>query len=370
MISQMNLKNFKCFGSQNINLSNLTLLTGINGCGKSSVIQSLLALRQSNERDLLEEFGLSLNGELVNLGKASDVLFEDAQEDAIEISLSNNSVTSKWVFDYHSEADVIRISKEKSIISPEIYTESLFNGNFQYITAERLGPRVTYQTSDFSVGQQRRIGIRGEFSAHYLALFGDDEVTNKRTNHERASSNQLKGQLEAWLSEVSPKTQVSITHHKGMDLVNIEYSFVHGTSVTKKFRSTNVGFGITYTLPVLVAVLSAKPGDTLIIENPEAHLHPQGQRKLGELFALAADGGVQIITESHSDHFLNGIRIAINKLNVDPKRVQINYFSADRNKESKSPILTSPKIDSSGRLDSWPDGFFDEWDKSLEMLLV
>jgi predicted ATPase len=155
-----------------------------------------------------------------------------------------------------------------------------------------------------------------------------------------------------------------------MDLVDLRYSFVAGKLASNPYRPTNVGFGITYTLPILAVLLSSTPGTLLLIENPEAHLHPQGQVRIGELIAQAAGGGLQIIVETHSDHILNGIRLAVHSGKIIPERVCLHYFRrGEKNGQACSEIV-SPKIDRNGRIDNWPDGFFDEWDKSLEALLA
>jgi predicted ATPase len=130
-----------------------------------------------------------------------------------------------------------------------------------------------------------------------------------------------------------------------------------------------VGFGITYVLPVLVAVLSSSPGSIVLVENPEAHLHPRGQVQVGELLARAANAGVQVIVETHSDHVLNGIRGAVHSGIIDPKSLAIHYFSRIEVEGRVHSIVESPVIDKDGRFDRWPEGFFDEWDKSLERLL-
>jgi len=154
-----------------------------------------------------------------------------------------------------------------------------------------------------------------------------------------------------------------------MDLVSLQYSFTSGKMVSNAYRSTNVGFGITYTLPVLVALLSAEPGTILLLENPEAHLHPQGQVRIGELIARAAHGGVQVLLETHSDHVLNGIRLAVHSGKIPPDKVKLHYFRREeRNGQAYVEVLL-PQIDRDGRIDQWPDGFFDQWDKSLEGLL-
>ena len=371
MLKVLNLKNFKCFEKQEFGLGNLTLLTGLNGMGKSTVMQSLLSLRQSYEQNLLPKTGLSLNGDWVNLGKASDLLFEDAQEDIIGISLElSDSRKAEFKFDYIGESDVIKLNPSSQIDNTFFSDESLFNDDFQYLGAERVGPRVAYSVSDFSVRQHRRLGTQGQFTAYYISIFGEQEA-NSSLFHPLAPSNSLKNQIEAWISEVTPGTQIHTTHQPGIDLVSLQYSFARGASgVTKPFRSTNVGFGITYTLPVITALLTAKPGDLLLIENPEAHLHPRGQRKIGELISLVANLGVQVIVESHSDHVLNGIRIATHENKIKPDLVKIHFFSIDYSNPTKKTQVVTPNLDADGRIDRWPDGFFDEWDKTLDQLLT
>ena len=150
--------------------------------------------------------------------------------------------------------------------------------------------------------------------------------------------------------------------------MSLQYSFVKGNQVSNRYRATNVGFGITYVLPIIVAVLSSAPGSLLLIENPEAHLHPRGQARMGELLALAASCGIQVVIETHSDHVLNGIRLSVHGGNLSPEMVQLHFFQ--RRQQDGQSLVTSPRIDRNGRIDQWPDGFFDEWDKSLETLLM
>lgn len=83
MIHSLRLQNFKCFKNQSIDFAPLTLLSGLNGMGKSSVLQALLLLRQSYERKLLQDTGLALNGDLVQIGTATDAFFRYADEEEI-----------------------------------------------------------------------------------------------------------------------------------------------------------------------------------------------------------------------------------------------------------------------------------------------
>ncbi len=116
-----------------------------------------------------------------------------------------------------------------------------------------------------------------------------------------------------------------------------------------------------------MTILRAKPGDMLIIENPEAHLHPGGQSVLGKLCSIAATNGVQLFIESHSDHFLNGIRVAV-KVGLIPND-KVKLFFLERGISVHETMVLSPEIDKLGRISMWPQGFFDEGDKLLEKLL-
>jgi len=130
----------------------------------------------------------------------------------------------------------------------------------------------------------------------------------------------------------------------------------------------NVGFGLTYVLPVVTAVLFAHPGDLLIIENPESHLHPQGQARLGKLFAQAAEQGVQLFIETHSDHVLNGVRVATKQQLISPENVGIFFFERYLAEEHRTEII-QPIIDENGRINKRPKGFFDEWGNQLDELM-
>ena len=371
MIRKLRLQNFKCFEDLSLELGSLTLLAGLNGMGKSTVLQSLLLLRQSHLRGILQKTGIALNGDLVSIGTARDALFEGAIEDKIgfEVALKSGS-EAKWLFKYNEEADVLELDQNKTKVTSEIFNFSLFNDKFHYLQAERIGPRTSYEMSDFLVRQKRQLGTRGEYTAQFLHIYERDNIPNDAIAHPQSASNKIRDQVEAWLGVICPGTRLDITSHTDMDLVNLQYSFIRGNQPrSQSCRSTNVGFGITYTLPILVAILASPPGSLLLLENPEAHLHPKGQASLGDLMAIAASCGVQVVVETHSDHVLNGIRIAVSKKKISPDKVRLHFFELPKKDGQTYNEVTSLHIDSDGRIDYWPDGFFDEWDKSLEALL-
>jgi predicted ATPase len=393
MIHSLHLKNFKPFEDQLLEFRPLTLLSGLNGMGKSSVLQSLLLLRQSYQQRLLQRKRLALNGDLVRIGTAKDALFEWAKEEIISFELlvdRQERKTWTWRFRYDEQADVIRTDTAPR--TEELHEFSLFGDCFHYLQAERLGPRNVFEMSDNLVRQHFQIGTRGEYAEHFLHIFGDwrintvgiDQKASHSVNrvferpgkseinkliHPQENSRLLNNQVEAWMGEISPGTKIHLTAIPGVDLMSLQYSFDMGKEFSNPYRATNVGFGITYTLPIIVAVLASPPGTLILVENPEAHLHPRGQAKMGELLALAASCGIQVVIETHSDHILNGIRLAVHGGKIKPEDVQLHYFQRQEKQGQAFIEVVSPRINRSGRIDKWPDGFFDEWDKSLEVLL-
>jgi predicted ATPase len=377
MIRSLYLRNFKAFENQVFELRSLTLLSGLNSTGKSSMLQSMLLLRQSYQQSFssakdkdkdLELKSLVLNGDLVSIGTAQDAFCERAKENYIELEIIwDNQKNMRCNFQYNidkKETDVLESQIDE--YSSEIYYESsLFSQKFHYLQAERIGPRPFNEMSEYRVRRLGQIGTRGEYTAHFIAINQDRNISIDKLNHPEAKSLKLRDQVEAWMREVSPGTRIKITSNSDMGLMNLQYFY--GDS--NPYRATNVGFGISYTLPIIVAVLASEPDTLILLENPEAHLHPKGQSKMGELLALAASCGVQIVVETHSDHVLNGIRLAVHGGKIKPEDVQLHYFQRIEKEGQLVTEVVSPHINRNGRIDQWPDGFFDEWDKNLEALL-
>ncbi|MBP0029702.1 AAA family ATPase [Roseofilum sp. Guam] len=364
MIKSIKLKNFKTFENQALAFEKMTLLSGMNSSGKSSLLQSLALLRQSYQKGLLPETGLALNGDLVCIGTAQDALFEGAKDNFIGFEIIwENGIEGSWSFQHNPESRILSLNSYPA--TDRVYKTNLFGDNFHYLQAKRTGPRPYLEMSEFQVLQHRQIGSQGEYTAYFLSMYGQEDIIQSQLAHPSQKSLNLKLQVEAWMGEVSPGTKITIQDSKELDIVDLKYS--SGSSVLH--RATNVGFGISYTLPIIVAILASKPGTLILLENPEAHLHPKGQAKIGELIALAASCGIQVLVETHSDHILNGIRLTVHRGKLDPNDVQLHYFQRQETRGEFQTEVISPNMDRHGRIDNWPDGFFDEWDKSLEALL-
>lgn len=363
MLNSIRIINFKCFDDIEVEIKPLTVLSGINGMGKSSFMQSLLLLRQSvlEPGDNLEA---KLNGSLVSLGFADDVLYENAQRnEPITFTLSEVTQSISYTFRYVKGARALPLIED----IPSKSTFSIFGDDFYYLRAERIGPRTAFDSIDSGGYRFNPIGNSGEYCAWLLASHERKPIGCKSLLHQSESLNELRNQVEAWLSEIGQNPRIHLDEYHSMDRVSMQFSFMRDSVPSGNYRPTNVGFGLTYTLPIFVAALLVKPGGVLMIENPEAHLHPKGQSAMGNFLSQVAASGVQVFVETHSDHLLNGIRIAAKKRLVKPDDVALHFFH--RGNGAQSTTVTTPYLDENGRLDQWPDGFFDEWENGLAKLL-
>ena len=371
MLEFIRIQRFKTLLDVAFPLASLNLFAGLNGMGKSTLIQALLLLRQSYERNALFNRGLLLKGEYVSLGTGQDVLSEGAESNSLEFLLKwADREAVSFRFRYSPQSDLqpnVRIIGKPEIDVPG--NMSLFNRNFQYLSADRIGPRASYEVSDYSIQDLNSLGNHGEYTAHFIAENGSKPLPIPAFRHRRTELFGLAENLDKWMSELSPGLRIHAVMQPQLNSVSLSYAYEQGREVTADFKPQNVGFGLTYVLPVVTALLRSKAEDLLIIENPESHLHPAGQALVGRMCAIAAANGVQVFVESHSDHFLNGIRVAVKQEVIKPEAVKLFFLERDATSPKHSSQALSPSIDRNGRIDMWPEGFFDEWDRQLEELL-
>lgn len=373
MISYIYLKNFKAFQTAEIYPSALNIFSGLNGMGKSTFLQALLLLRQSFLQNTLLDKGLLLNGDYVNLGKGKDVFSLYATDDVLKFEIewekAEISLLSEFFYreEKEEEADLLPNVKKSNYLDL-IFEQALFSNEFQYLNAERVSPKDFFPSSAYAVEQLHSLGNHGQFTTHFIAKNQNKNISLAGLKHNQEDSLNFLDQLDAWLTEIVPGIKLSTQLYQEFELARLSYQFEAGDNLQTEFmRPTNVGFGITYVLPIIAAVLFAEKDDLLIIENPESHLHPRGQAVLGRLFALAASQGVQLFIETHSDHVLNGVRVAVKQRLIKPEQVGIFFF--ERESDKHITHILQPQIDKNGRLDQQPNGFFDEWGKQLDELL-
>lgn len=373
MIRKLHLKNFKSHKDTLLETKPLTIITGVNNIGKSSVLQALLLLRQSFKKGRLYE-GLDLNKPLVYVGVGNDVLYRLAQNPILTIELDTDNTSSIFNFDVNEEALVSSFIplKNSQVDIKGDSKDALFGVNFQYLSASRLAGTSDFPLDTYEVKNEKQISRemgQGELVGNFLYEY-KGEPTFNYTGTGDGDTLALIDQVIYWESLIS--SGITIDVQKNAD--NTGFRIFYGTKGTEGnksiegLRAENIGYGVSYSLSVVTALLSAKPGALIMIENPEAHLHPEGQAELARLMCLVAQRGIQVIVETHSDHIVNGVLVNCKRFEkegygIDRENVSMYYFSEQD--EEHAVIYEEVKILHGGHIEYQPKGFFDrvEYDR-------
>ena len=373
------IKNFKCFEEQEFNLRDLTILAGANGSGKSTLIQAMLLLRQSIESERISiQFRkkLYLNDYYFEGGISSDILYANAKEDKISFEFIVREGISE-LFECKVNKDEPRVLEIENFQNNRDDSERFHRedrlkiyGNFDFISADRFGPKLTYEVSNT---RRVKVGKYGEFTPFVLNEFKNELIRDNSVYFDKESqkTHSLLTEVNSWLSYILDGMKI-----KTEVLESVNLSLLKITNYPESeldFKSPiNMPYGASYVLPIIVSCLSKKirpssMGSLVVIENPEAHLHPSAQSKLGQFLTIIANSGVQIIIETHSDHIINGVRIAVKKGLISNESIIFNSFSKGALLGENS--VEEIHIDENGKLNRWPDGFFDQYENDMMELL-
>ena len=257
MIRTLEVNNFKCFEHIALELSGLNLFSGINSMGKSTLIQMLLLLRQSYEQNALNK-GIYLNGKYTNLGVGKDVLYTDAKENKISVSVEDGENSLYAEYDYNGIADFLRLTNH---ISHDVASSmNIFKDGFHYIAADRLAPQSSYEKSYYEVWDNNEIGNHGEYAVHYLQTHELEDVENESVLYDGEENPRLLRQVECWLGEITPGISLRTEDYGHSNRIGLT---VHqeGNVGADYFTAQNVGFGISYVLPVCLLYTSPSPRD-------------------------------------------------------------------------------------------------------------
>ncbi len=331
-ITKLNLQNFKSYINQDFEFKKITLLTGLNSAGKSSIFQSIRMFWSyvENNEPILNAYG-----------QADTLKNNNVKDKFFQISLD---VENEKYFDLKFDLEnnnCIALDKDSS-----------YDLNISYISANRLGP-TEFQYTRNSMLQNLNVGDNGEFTLDILSKYAEENMPDSFRD-EVSGRNLLRLHVEKWLKEVSPNIRLETELNKKMNLASFT---INGHT------PLNVGFGISYTLSIITQLLYAvmlfeKQGikTVVLMENPEAHLHPKGQTKIAGLIAKIANYGVQVIVETHSDYILDGLRLAVKDGKINHEDTKLYYLELDKDGNTE---VKSPQIDKDGYLDEWPENFFD-----------
>ena len=379
MLTQIDLRHFKCFESLKLPLRPLTLLSGANASGKSSLMQALVLLHQTM-REHEWSSRLMLNGAAVRLGTVADVIDQVHGHRAYGIALmAGGGPRFQWEFEGERNEMSMKVRKARGetgngegwdidesqalhyLLPTPLKDNSLTNRlrGLTYLTAERLGPREHYIFDDPQLTPV--VGSRGEYAVSVLHSGRDTHILDKLVTQDVPPTRFR--QVEARMARFFPGCVLAIEQVPRANAVTLGIRTSSGTDFQ---RPVHAGFGLTQVLPIIVAVLAANSDDLLLVENPEVHLHPAGQAAMGEFLAEAAAAGVQVMIETHSDHVLNGIRRAVRSGTLPSDDVALHFFSPRREgRPVGEPQVQSPILGADGNVDMWPEGFFDQFDKDM-----
>lgn len=357
MIKKIRLKNFKCFTEQEVPMENLTILAGANASGKSSIVQAILLAKETTET--LKYYDETQKNTFVDILKVfyngigtPQALISNNRNDDVEYDFSISIVGEE-------EQEYQYVVEAENPLNLKLYNEKKINKwknapNISYLNAERIGPRLVYQA-----GGEEKIISDGSNSAYLIvrAEIEKKKIPNELILEEGMTSFQKN--VESWLSAIIGEVRLVVT----VDQVRAQAEIRVENEISKELVvPTMTGFGISYILPIVVAGLwcSCEKNSMLIVENPEAHLHPEAQSQIGKFLAILANAGVQVVVETHSEHIIDGARVQMAYMK-STKYMKVLFTRAQED-EIKVTEIT---VDEAGNLSEWPVGFFDQ--KALDL---
>lgn len=438
-LSNIKISNFKCFSEEvNLELKKLTLLTGANSTGKSSLMYSVLGAFQSPQFP----FNYSANGRFVNMGNFSEMVYghdvslpigisftldEDGfpftidtvwtnNEDNEQITLSKYEAHSD-IFDFSIRpkedgdgteyllsldyrphhnltrkihnldmmlSDLYRVAEiYKNSVKNEDITKELMAGYEQRTTVEDVLLKVVDKT--ISCGENVRATVAFgvvhrlimDRIKHYkdkMNFISSYRLPGERTYLEEsldngkihASGKGFVNQLLVWREKNRKNYESLIGAMRSMGvLYDIEPErigggqFKIGVTIHKEGPTallTDVGFGISQLLPVIVGDIELGDGSTLFAAQPEIHLHPNAQANYADYLVSQLDKKNYVV-ETHSEYLLNRIRLAIVKGKLKEEDIRVYYLSQERDASK----LYTIRFTKSGQILGAPKEFFETY---------
>ena len=346
MITRVTLTNFKCFRERtSIPMSRFTILYGKNGRGKSSVIQSLLLLSQSIRSNGGNLDSLIIGGDMISLGTFGDLKNRySPASNSIEIEIDSDIEDSlKLGFSYSDDQPTIgRLMKlyvgELSYMN-SMADASQSSSSDEHSLNSSCGLISSMPQSDIKiynvlnqlgyVSADRRGPVNFEERRDTLPAIDVDPKGERLINHLSRKSEEFRLRFEQELSLILSGASVRVYANKDTP-DRIDLYLDSSTDNSRGFKPTNVGYGYSYVLPIVYKTLDAPIGGVVVVENPEAHLYPGAQSRLVDfLVKHAIRKQLQIILETHSDHIVNGLRLAVKETKIEPQETMILFFDRD-----------------------------------------
>ncbi|BCL37291.1 AAA family ATPase [Nostoc sp. MS1] len=392
----------------------LTILAGANSSGKSSIMQPLLLLKQTLEATY-DPGSLLLNGPNVQFTSTKQLLSKFPGKErnnsfSIQVNLSEqNFFRDTFKQQPRKGIELIEMAynldQDKAILTPEMDLEDIIRALPEHLKILRttllgdiesttewnvkrnrcfLGFEISRKSSKDKLAGTSLVSVSpgNIFQTHIRKIIhvpglrGNPERTYKTT----AIGKEFSGTFENYVASVVNNWQITEVSHlkdlgNALETLGLTYAVeakkLDDTQVElrvgrlprrSKTRANDmvniadVGFGVSQTLPVLVALLVAEPGQLVYLEQPEIHLHPRAQVAMAEILANAAKRGVKVVVETHSDRLILAIQSLVAEGNLSPDLVKLHWFTRQ---EDGITRVNSADLDETGAFGDWPEDFGD-----------
>ena len=400
---------------QSIEIRPLTILAGANSSGKSSIMQPLLLMKQTLEAPF-DPGALLLNGPNVRLTSAEQLLSQPRDNRHEGVFQAGIAVQSRYpVTLFYSKqankgfevekmvlhtgkemvftldmlpADISKVFQDLGVsnlsgnLSAEGHTLCIIKNrcflelavqnktrdqplsfrffvNAKLITGEALSSREERCVIDII----HLPGLRGNPARTY-PITGLSELFPGTFENYTASmllSWQTEGEatklqrLQTSLANLRLTSAVSAETRNDAE-VEIRVGRTLKSDTSDMVSIADVGIGVSQTLPVLVALLAAKPGQLVYLEQPEIHLHPRAQTAMAQVLADAAMRGVRVVAETHSSLLLLGVQTLVAEGKLPPELVKLHWFTRGND---GATTIRSADLDEGGAFGDWPEDFDD-----------
>lgn len=354
MITGLRLTNFKAWRETGtIGLRALTVLLGSNSSGKSSLGHSLLLLRQTVSPSGTEA-SVTLRGDqganTIDFGEFSDVLHHRADNvDRFVLGVDVEDQQGAFSLD---------VSYQRAPDASLRLTYRWSPANDQNRAASpTFGPRLNEQLRNICyLGPWRQRSLR-EYPAQNLSAklpAIDGQGFAALLIHSALATNAPAQALLQGVSHWLQRLQLA----QGIAIEPAPQSGYYQLRLQRDGRCVNLadaGIGVAYILPVLVLALCAPAGSTVIVEEPEIHLHPLAQAVLADLFAeIHQQRQVQFIVETHSEHLFRRLLTLIARQQLMASQLAIYHVE----QQQGNARLRALQLDDFGRVLNWPAGLF------------
>lgn len=392
MITSLKINHLKSFeDSGDLRFSRVNLLTGLNGRGKSTIIQSLLLVAQSYDPEK-GIYKVALKGRFVDLGTYDDILRRGSKSDEIGIDvITDDEVDSNISFILgHDENDQkfaaisdLRVNGKSRMESVSSQSFVVADGGAQ-VVSDRGEPVVTNVVEKVLGSTSDILGLRQFRNVCFISADREGGINIKRSDidwspklgvgiHGQYVMNMLevatldqREEINQWYRKILDGGYVRTKEDKERHEIAM---YIDPAGTEQGFKPSNVGFGYSYILTILVALVMAEEGSKMFIENPEAHLHPSAQARLvAAIVEIAKNKDIQVFIESHSDHVVHGLQLSVKKQIIDYTDLSVLFFGFD----ADTPNLTEAcqlAITEDGHIENPPFGFFDQAEQDLSTLI-